>query len=102
MRTYYPTGIPIDVCILFERKTLDAWNAGFDRYSARTIIEIIRWHHHVERGNREFKVNDHWSPRLSRWVMNRHAKLAGFFELRELKGRNRWWDEEEDDDELQA
>jgi len=81
----FPSYIPEDVCKKFEDLAFDAWEEGFDLYSARTILERIRWHYQVERGNREFKCNDHWSPDLARWFLRRHPHMTGFFNLRERR-----------------
>ena len=79
----YPTGIPHDVAQLFERLTLLIHSRGFQHYSARAVLHQIRWEYQVERGDRGFKCNNNWTPILSRWVMNRHHKLRGFFFTRE-------------------
>lgn len=78
-----PEGVPADVCDLFEKLALEIAAQGFDRYSARAILHRIRWHHHVEKGNRDFKCNDHWTPAMARWFAERHPHLNGFFETRE-------------------
>ena len=39
----------------------------------------------IERHDREFKVNDHWSPYLSRWFLARHPEFPEFFETRERR-----------------
>ena len=79
-----PEGIPPDVCVLFEKLALQVAKAGHARYSADGILHQIRWHHHVERGNRDYQVNDHWSAILARWFLARHPDFAAskFFELR--------------------
>jgi len=91
----YPKNIPVDVCEKFKELAYAARRAGVDKYSARTILEVIRWHHDVERGVRGFKCNDHWSPYLARWFLKHHPKWVGFFELREHneQGRGRNWSE---------
>lgn len=78
----YPIGIPPDVCALFEQLALEIRERGWHRYSSDAILHRIRWHHHIERGNRAFKANDHWTAKLSRWFMDRHPEMAGFFETR--------------------
>ena len=78
----FPADIPTDVCTHFERITLALIEDGFDRYSADAILHRIRWHERIERGNRTFKVNDHWSAPLSRWFSARHPQVAKFFETR--------------------
>lgn len=43
----------------------------------------MRWHQHIERGNREFVCNNNWTAPLARWFMAKHPKHDGFFETRE-------------------
>lgn len=81
-RNPYPEGVPAEVCALFEKVALDLVAGGFEHYSADAVLHRIRWEANVERGNRDFKVNnDHAAP-LARWFMKRHPEARGFFELR--------------------
>jgi hypothetical protein len=80
---YYPEGVPVDVCASFERLALEVRGLGFKRYSADAILHRVRWHMHVERGNRAFKANNNWTAPLARWFLENHPEAAGFFELRE-------------------
>jgi hypothetical protein len=91
----YPARIPKDVCDRFEELAFEARKAGVERYSARTILERIRWHYDIDKGVREFKCNDHWSPFLARWFLKKHPRWTGFFELRERneQGVGRYWNE---------
>lgn len=79
----YPAGIPADVCDLFERLALEVNGRGYARYSSDAVLHRIRWHMQIERGNRAFKCNDHWTAPLARWFLARHPECRGFFELRE-------------------
>lgn len=45
----------------FARK---ARGAGLQRYSARAIWERLRWHYRIEKGDADFKLNDHFPPLL--------------------------------------
>ncbi len=80
-----PTGIPAEVCDLYEKLAFMIKGRGFDHYSSDAILHRIRWHYHIERGHREFKCNDHWTSTLSRWFLKRHPDWDGFFELRVLR-----------------
>ncbi len=79
----YPDGVPADVCELFEKLALDVHAAGWRRYSSDALLHRIRWHHHIEKGSRAFKANDHWTAPLARWFLANHPDKKGFFELRE-------------------
>lgn len=76
------TGIPPEVAGLFEEYALRLFRTGFERYSARAILHRIRWHFHVDKGDRGFKCNNNWTPKLARWAMSKHPQLYNFFELR--------------------
>jgi hypothetical protein len=77
-----PEDIPSEVAALFERLALQVAQAGHSRYSADAVLHRIRWHMHIERGDREFKCNDHWTAPLSRWFLAKHPELPKFFETR--------------------
>ena len=78
-----PQDCPAEIVGLFERFALELIGTGFARYSARAIIHRIRWHQQVERGDRDFKCNNNWTPGLARWFMKVHPLHDGFFETRE-------------------
>jgi hypothetical protein len=82
------SGIPVDVVDLFERLALKLAHDGFTRYSARAVVHRIRWHFQVERGVRDFKCNNNWTPRLSRWWMDKHPQYGEFFETRASPSRH--------------
>jgi hypothetical protein len=81
----YPAGVPPEVCDLFERFALDIRRRGFERYSADAVLHRLRWEMHIERGNREFAVNNNWSSSLARWFLAKHPECGKFFELRERR-----------------
>lgn len=67
----------------FEELTLKVIHAGLRRYSARAIMHRIRWFHHVEQRDGDFKCNNNHTPSLARWFMAKHPEYEGFFETRE-------------------
>lgn len=77
-----PDDIPSDVCQLFEKLALEIARRGYERYSADAILHRIRWEYQIERGNREFVLNDHWTAPLARWFLKAHPELPKFFALR--------------------
>lgn len=79
------SNIPLDVYDLFDRLTLEIIKRGWTRYSADAVLHRIRWYHHVEKGNREFKCNNNWTAVLARWWLKKHPDHPGFFELRERR-----------------
>lgn len=74
--------IPPKVFDLFEQLALKVKHQGIPRYSADAILHRIRWHFQIERGERDFKCNNNWTPELARWFLDRHPTLNGFFETR--------------------
>lgn len=78
-----PEGVPHEICAMFERIAMQAKSSGVDRYSARAIFHRMRWEEQIEKGNREFKINNLWSAPLARWLMAKHPSMKNFFETRE-------------------
>jgi len=74
--------VPREIIELFEKLALEAAAAGWEKYSARTVAERIRWHYHVDIGNRDFKLGNNWVPYMSRWFMLTYPHLEGFFAKR--------------------
>jgi hypothetical protein len=83
---YDVSAVPLEVLDLYERLTFKVIATGRIRYSSDAILHRIRWHFEIDKGNREFKCNDHWTAHLSRWFIARHPEHAGFFELRASPG----------------
>ena len=56
---------------------------GRKRYSARTIIEVLRWNSDLRDNEVTFKINDHYTPGMARLFMNEYGgRFPEFFELR--------------------
>jgi hypothetical protein len=61
---------------------------GRKRYSARTIVERIRWDTDLSDNEETFKINDHYTPGMARLFMSEYGeKYPGFFQLRDSLGR---------------
>lgn len=84
----YPAKVPHDVCDLFEKLSREVFAIGFEHYSARAVLHRIRWHYHIDTGNREFKANNNWTPAMARWFMHRHPECGDFFRLRASPNRH--------------
>jgi hypothetical protein len=80
------SAVPPDVVVKFEELAIQVARGGYNRYSARTILHRIRWHYSIDRGERDFKCNNNWSPALSRWFMEQHPEYPRFFETRAPAG----------------
>lgn len=78
----YPDEVPGDICDMFEDLALEVAGRGFKRYSADSILHRLRWHFHIEKGDRGFKCNNNWTAPLARWFLERHPEHKHLFELR--------------------
>ena len=58
---------------------------GRDRWSAMSIIEIIRWETGLVSRGDVFKINNTYRSGLARLAMVENPDLKGFFEIREKK-----------------
>lgn len=83
-----PPEVPEVVVDMFEAFALEIIKSGMPRYSARAILHRMRWHQHIEKGNRDFKCNNNWTPKLARWFMAKHPKHSNFFETRSSPGEH--------------
>lgn len=82
-----PSDMPDGIAEMFEALALKVAAAGFSKYSARAVMHRMRWEMNVEKGDREFRINNNWSAALSRWFMARHPELPEFFETRVQRAR---------------
>jgi len=68
---------------LFINFAFRAMRKGRTRYSARTLLHVIRWHTTVETDDPAgFKINNLWSPYYARLFETDYPEHAGFFEKR--------------------
>lgn len=95
MTSEYPEDVPTAICDKFEQLALEVATKGHKRYSARTILHRLRWHFHIDKGDRAFKANNNWTPAMARWFLDRHPELPKFFELRERIGADAQWKDDE-------
>lgn len=73
-----------DVWKQFERFALEACRLGL-KYSAKAIMERVRWHCEVE-NNQEFKVNNNFTAYYARIFAAKYPEHSKIFEFREVKG----------------
>lgn len=71
----------------FVRLAHKARSRGFRKYSAWTIVAVIRWHTDVN-PQREggFKINNNFISRYARKLIREDPSFRGFFELRACGG----------------
>lgn len=58
---------------------------GYTKYSVKTLIEIVRWSFIVDKGYREFSIDNNFSSSYAREIMKNEPDLADFFETRSLR-----------------
>lgn len=69
----------------FAREALAVIHKGFQHYSARTIIHVLRHHSALHEVGGEWKLNNNISPYLARLFDLTYPSHAGLFEFRETK-----------------
>lgn len=70
----------------FKRFAYEMLFQGRERYSAKTIMERIRWEVDLKNTREDFKINNTFTAMYARVLMARHPEFSKFFELREVKG----------------
>ena len=65
----------------FVRRALQMKRSGREIYSAKTIIEIIRWHTDLRDKDVTFKLSNNWTSGLARLAMAEYEELDGFFRI---------------------
>lgn len=84
--------------LAFKMKT-----TGRERYSARTIVEVMRWHYDIKTKGDVFEINGDFVPIYVRLLIHNHPEFRDFFELRAVRSRGVSSDEErrrkDEDDE---
>tara|TARA_R110000824_G_scaffold77915_4_gene196854 strand:+ start:7921 stop:8271 length:351 start_codon:yes stop_codon:yes gene_type:complete len=70
------------IYLLFEKFALDVARHR-ERYSAKAIIERMRWHYNFEvNGDYEFKLTNSFTAYYARYFLHKHPELKGFFVLK--------------------
>ncbi|MET3514333.1 hypothetical protein ABIC63_002105 [Pseudacidovorax sp. 1753] len=69
----------------FECEAFRVIAKGFDHYSARTIIEVLRHNSALAERGGPWKLNDWHTPYLARLFALAHPEHAGLFEFRVTK-----------------
>jgi len=72
---------------LIVHRAREARAAGVQRVGMAAIFERIRWDRMISTGGHgiPFKLNDHFTSRYARLVMEQEPDLDGLFEVRELR-----------------
>jgi hypothetical protein len=57
---------------------------GVRRYGMKGLFEVLRWRFAIQTEGDEYKLNNIFTSRYSRLLMETEPRLAGFFATREL------------------
>jgi hypothetical protein len=71
----------------FKQLAFQMLNTGRKRYSARTIIEVMRWHYDLSTTGDVFEINGDFVPIYARLLIDEHPEFFEFFELRTIRSR---------------
>ena len=69
---------------LFKFFANELLSAGRRRYSARTIIERIRWHQATSSSDGEFKINNNFIAYYGRKLAQEDSRFMEFFTWRKM------------------
>lgn len=73
---------------------------GRERYSARTIMEVMRWHYDLRTTGDVFEINDNFTPIYVRLLIHNHPEFSNFFELRTVRSKGMFSREQRRREEL--
>lgn len=77
-----------EVCDHLIRLADQARARGRTKVGMKQLFEVLRWERMIaglpDEGE-DFKLNNNYTSRYARYIMNRHPRLRGVFETRELK-----------------
>jgi hypothetical protein len=71
----------------FRQIALKLLQHGRSHYGSKAIFEVIRYHRALSgKGETElFKINNNYSSRYARKLMDEDERFCGFFEIREIR-----------------
>ena len=58
---------------------------GREKYSARTIFEVLRWHLDVETHGEDFKITNDFIPMYVRLLIAQEPEFEDFFTVKRMK-----------------
>ena len=78
----------------FKKLTFSMAGTGRERYSARTIMEAMRWHYDLATTGDVFEINGDFVPIYARLLIYDYPQYRDFFELRVVRSRGVFSDEQ--------
>ena len=74
-----------EIMVHLLRLVAEVRGRGFKHYGMKSFWERMRWHFQIEQGDAEFKLNNSYTSRYARKLVEENPELEGFFEMRELQ-----------------
>jgi hypothetical protein len=66
----------------FKELAFEMREAGRTKFSARTIVEILRWNHNLKTSGKDFKISNEYSPLYARLFIHQFPEFKNFFDFR--------------------
>jgi len=73
------------VYLALRDRALQLKRRGWNHYGIKAIVEVVRFHRALETTDPDFKLNNNYSSRYARILMEQEPELKNFFQIRELK-----------------
>lgn len=73
------------VCDALERLTQDMLDRGHQRVGVKCLIEVIRWQYERQTVGSRWRLNNVFTSRYARLLLERHPEWDGVFEVRGLR-----------------
>ncbi len=73
------------VCRALEQLTADLVGRGRRRIGIKSLFEVLRWHYNRATEGDDFRLNNSYTSRYARLLIDRHPEWADVFETRELR-----------------
>lgn len=67
------------------RLSRQAVGVGRTRVGMKMLFEVLRWEHFIQTTDPDFKLNNNYTSRYARLIMDQEPDLAGIFDLRTLR-----------------
>lgn len=84
---------------LFLQYSTQMMSTGRKRYSAKCIMERIRWEEDFKRPGSQFKISNSFTSIYVRMLIYNHPEFADFFKLKKVRGLRKPFKAHVDDNE---
>lgn len=70
----------------FKKLAFEMRETGRKKYSARTLVEVLRWHRDLKTSGDVFEINNDFVSIYVRLLIYHHHEFLGFFDIRREMG----------------